>query len=285
MRSPIPPINKPPHCFRIAQILKMTAASKDYIVPMVILLLMISLSSYPQHIMIHKVSSKIVNTAIKALVLGFTLSACSAIAQPLVLPDNLISITSDSGKKLLLTSQAKTDYSPLSKYFVTQSHPAYCGVASMTIVLNAFHGDHKLTQDNFFDNQRTNQIASALSIQSRGMNLNTLGKLIESHDVKVRIYHAADTNLSTFRTLVTENLKQSNNFVLVNYLRRSIGQESGGHISPIAAYDRSTDRFLILDVASYKYPQVWVKADELWQSMNTTDNDGGKTRGFVLVSR
>jgi hypothetical protein len=39
-----------------------------------------------------------------------------------------------------------------------------------------------------------------------------------------------------------------------------------------------------LDVASYKYPPVWVKADELWQSMNTIDNDGGKTRGFVLVS-
>lgn len=233
--------------------------------------------------MVHKVSSK-VNLAIKALILGFALSACSAIAQPLALPDNLISITSDSGKKLLSASQSKTDYSPLSNYFVTQSHPAYCGVASMTIVINALHGDRKLTQDNFFDNQKTNQIASALSIQWRGMNLDTLGKLLESHDVKVQVYHAADTNLSTFRDLVTENLKQSNNFVLVNYLRRSIGQESGGHISPIAAYDRSTDRFLILDVASYKYPPVWVKAEELWQSINTIDNDGGKTRGFVLVS-
>ena len=154
----------------------------------------------------------------------------------------------------------------------------------MTIVINALHGDRKLTQDNFFDNQKTNQIASALSIQWRGMNLDTLGKLLESHNVKVQVYHATDTNLSTFRDLVTENLKQSNNFVLVIYLRRSIGQESGGHISPIAAYDRSTDRFLILDVASYKYPPVWVKAEELWQSINTIDNDGGKTRGFVLVS-
>ncbi|PZU91260.1 MAG: glutathione gamma-glutamylcysteinyltransferase [Pseudanabaena sp.] len=234
--------------------------------------------------MVHKVSSK-VNTAIKVLILGFALSACSAIAQPLALPESLISVTSDSGKKLLSTSQSKTDYSPLSNYFVTQSHPAYCGVASMTIVINALHGDRKLTQDNFFDNQKTNQIASALSIRWRGMNLDTLGKLLESHDVKVQVYHAIDTNLSTFRDSVTENLKQSNNFVLVNYLRRSIGQESGGHISPIAAYDRSTDRFLILDVASYKYPPVWVKADELWKSMNTIDNDGGKTRGFVLVSR
>jgi len=71
--------------------------------------------------MVNKVASKIVNIAIKALILGFALSACSAIAQPLALPDNLISVTTDSGKNLLSTSQAKKDYSPLSKYFVTQS--------------------------------------------------------------------------------------------------------------------------------------------------------------------
>jgi len=151
----------------------------------------------------------------------------------------------------------------LASILLLNPHPAYCGVASMVIVLNALHDDLKLTQDNFFDNQKTSQVTSAFSIQLRGMNLDMLGTLIESHDVKVRVYHATDTNLLTFRALVTENLKQSNDFVLVNYLRRSIGQESGGHISPIAAYDRSTDRFLLLDVASYKYPPVWVKTDEL----------------------
>jgi Phytochelatin synthase len=35
---------------------------------------------------------------------------------------------------------------------------------------------------------------------------------------------------------------------------RAIGQEQGGHISPLAAYDAETDRFLILDVSRYKYP-------------------------------
>ena len=73
--------------------------------------------------------------------------------------------------------------------------------------------------------------------------------------------------------------------MVVNYLRKVIGQESGGHISPIAAYNKETDRFLILDVSRYKYPPVWVKAEELWQAINTVDSDGEKTRGFVLVSR
>jgi Phytochelatin synthase len=68
-------------------------------------------------------------------------------------------------------------------------------------------------------------------------------------------------------------------------LRKTIGQERGGHISPIAAYNQRTDRFLILDVSRYKYPPVWVKAIDLWQAIKTTDSDSGKTRGFVLVTK
>jgi hypothetical protein len=34
--------------------------------------------------------------------------------------------------------------------------------------------------------------------------------------------------------------------VIVNYLRMALGQERGGHISPLAAYDAETDRFLAL---------------------------------------
>ena len=73
--------------------------------------------------------------------------------------------------------------------------------------------------------------------------------------------------------------------MLVNYLRKAIGEETGGHISPLAAYDGKADRFLILDVARYKYPPVWVKTADIFAAMNTTDaaNDN-KSRGFVLVT-
>ena len=81
-----------------------------------------------------------------------------------------------------------------------------------------------------------------------------------------------------------QNLSKRDNFAIVNYLRKTIGQERGGHISPIAAYNQRTDRFLILDVSRYKYPPVWVKAVDLWQAIATVDTDAGKTRGFVLVT-
>jgi hypothetical protein len=67
-------------------------------------------------------------------------------------------------------------------------------------------------------------------------------------------------------------------------LRKAIGQETGGHISPVAAYNEQTDRFLILDVSRYKYPPIWVKAEELWKATATLDSVSGKTRGFLLVS-
>ena len=86
--------------------------------------------------------------------------------------------------------------------------------------------------------------------------------------------------------LASSYLGQPNHFVIVNYLRKAIGQEKGGHISPLAAYDGKADRFLILDVARYKYPPVWVKASELFDAMNTQDSDNeDKTRGFVLEYR
>jgi protoporphyrinogen oxidase len=76
-----------------------------------------------------------------------------------------------------------------------------------------------------------------------------------------------------------------NGFVIVNFLRRALGEEIGGHISPLGAYDEKSDRFLILDVARYKYPPVWVKTADLFDAMNTPDSDNdNKTRGYVLVS-
>ncbi len=236
----------------------------------------------------------VISIFIKAFILSW-IFADGVFSQTLKLPSNLIPFNSSEGEKLLINSQFRHDYFPLSIHFVTQKNQAYCGVASMVMVLNALNiiapktpeylSFHMFTQENFFNSERTRNVSSASAISRRGMNLEKLAQLLESYDVKVRIYHAADIDISQFRQLVADNLKQPNNFVLVNYLRKSIGQETGGHISPIAAYDQSTDRFLILDVSRYKYPPVWVKAQELWQAIATVDLDGGKTRGFVLISR
>lgn len=227
------------------------------------------------------------------LLFGICLSGGSIVAQTLPLTPNLIGFNSNEGEKLLIDSKSKEDFFPLSMQFVTQNNQAYCGVASIVMVLNSlgiaapeapqYKPYRVFTQENFFENEATRKVISPDIVARQGMSLDTLGRLLASYPVKVQVYHASDTTLENFRSLATENLKQEGNFILVNYLRKEIGQEKGGHISPIAAYNEQSDRFLILDVSRYKYPPVWVKTADLWKAMATGDST--KTRGFVTVSK
>ncbi len=50
------------------------------------------------------------------------------------------------------------------------------------------------------------------------------------------------------------------------------------------AYDDASDSFLVLDVARYKFPPVWITTADLYDAMNTFDAESGKTRGFIVVS-
>lgn len=226
--------------------------------------------------------------------LGFGVATVRFQSKLLPVSQNLISLNSTEGEQLLIASTAKQDYLPLSIHFVTQQNQAYCGVASIVMVLNAlsipapfepkFGNTHVFTQDNVFNAQMIN-VKTPFKISFEGMSLEELGKLFKSYPIKVEVHYASNITLNEFRKMTIKNLQESNNFVVVNYLRKSVGQQRGGHISPIAAYNQKTDRFLILDVSRYKYPPVWVKAEEIWRAMATKDVSTGKTRGLVLVSK
>jgi hypothetical protein len=96
--------------------------------------------------------------------------------------------------------------------------------------------------------------------------------------------HASDTTLDAFRARAVKNLGDPRDVMIVNYNRAEVGQEYMGHLSPLAAYNAGADRLLLMDVARYKYPPVWVKTDALFAAMNTGDPSSGKSRGFVVVS-
>lgn len=227
------------------------------------------------------------------IVLGLTLS--SAHAETLALPPNLVGAATDAGEALLIDADAREAYFPLAINFLTQKNQAYCGVASTVMVLNAmqipapavpeFEPYTTFTQDNVFD-ARSEAAVPREVIMQRGMTLDQLGGFISAPRVKAEVVHAAQVTVDQFRARARDHLARPGHFVIVNYLRKAIGQERGGHISPLAAFDAESDRFLILDVARYKYPPVWVTATELYDAMNTRDSDNGyKTRGFVLIAK
>jgi hypothetical protein len=104
--------------------------------------------------------------------------------------------------------------------------------------------------------------------------------------LRAEVHHAVDTGLEEFRQLARASVATDDQFVVVNFLRSAIGEQTLGHISPLAAYDADTDQFLLLEVARYKYPPVWVSAAELFAAMYTTDSDNeNRTRGFIIVTR
>jgi hypothetical protein len=232
---------------------------------------------------------------VRLLALALCLWTTGLSAQTLPLPDNLTDLNSEQGEKFFFESGGLQSYFAVADNFVTQKTQAYCGVASIVMVLNALHTPapttpeyqpyHTFTQDNLLD-EHTDAILPREVLARQGMTLDQLGALLSLHPATIEVHHAEDGGLDAFRSSARDYLAAKDHFVIVNYLRKSIGQERGGHISPLAAYDAKSDRFLILDVARYKYPPVWVTASDLFVAMNTTDAaNNNKTRGYVLVTK
>jgi hypothetical protein len=231
------------------------------------------------------------------LLVGAAMAAgvAGAGAETLPMPPGVISFDSPEGEALLFGAEARNDYFPLSINFTTQINPAYCGPASIAMVLNALDvprppsdmtvGLGLFDQENIFT-PATDAVKSAEAIMRAGMTLDEFGGLLAAHGLNVTIQHAADSDVDAFRAAALGAIDDDDHFVVVNYLRKAIGQESGGHISPLAAYDADTDRFLILDVSRYKYPPAWVEASALFGAMNTPDSDNNdQTRGYVVVGK
>ena len=89
------------------------------------------------------------------------LCATGAHADTLPLPDNLTGFSTHDGEVYFAESDAREAYFPLADNFLTQKTQAYCGVASIVMVLNAlgvpapavpeYEPYRTFTQDNVLD--------------------------------------------------------------------------------------------------------------------------------------
>ena len=184
------------------------------------------------------------------------------------LSDGPVALDCDEGLRLFRESDERESFVALSLHFTTQDNLGYCGPASCAMVLNASgidrpvsgaHAPFKLfTQENLFT-QAVRKVATPETVRKSGMTLKTLGEVLKTYPLAVEVTHAKDITLNEFRKTARKVLMGKGVYFLVNYHRRTVAQEGGGHISPLAAYHEKSDRFLILDVARFKYPPVWVK--------------------------
>lgn len=206
------------------------------------------------------------------------------------LPENLLALESKQGT-ILLKQDAQENTVHMLAHFTTQQTVTYCGVASAVMVLNSLGVPSPVdpgyapyayfTQVNFF-NDKVTAIIHPEDVSKNGMTLAQMAQAIETYGVKATPHYANKMDKEQFKALVKDALAHDQ-YVTVNFLRTALKQVGGGHHSPIVAYDKKTDRFLMLDVARYKYPAYWVTANDLWSAVNTMD--GELSRGFIVISR
>ncbi|MFM7360969.1 MAG: phytochelatin synthase family protein [Cyanobium sp.] len=205
-----------------------------------------------------------------------------------------LALTDPAGQALLFHSRARADYLPLAETFLTQANLAYCGAASAVMVLNSLalpapetpgYGPYRFwTQDNLFSAPAARAAVAPETVAKQGMTLAELAGLLAANGATVQRWHGDELSLPQFRGLLNDGLRDPADRLLVNYHRSALGQQGGGHISPLAAYDERRDRVLILDVARYRYPSVWVPTESLWQAIRMVDSSSGRSRGLLRVS-
>ena len=231
----------------------------------------------------------------------------------------LVGWESGESERRLARSVHKTDFFRLSNNFVSQDNSIFCGPVSSAIVLNALRLGRRdgLPEDRrsiaederawlpkghnpFFGkytpgnvlNDRTKKRIEVLGkpieiggrkVRDYGLQLRQLARVLRAHglDVTLRVV-GDDADAATIRREIARNLATRDDYVLVNYARKSLGQAGGGHISPLGAYDEASDSFLIMDVNPNRAPWVWAEADDLIAAMRTFDTV--ENRGYLLIS-
>ena len=206
------------------------------------------------------------------------------------LPNDAIAFSSPDGRRLFGEASAEggmDGYFALAEQFHTQSDPAYCGLGSLVVALNALAVDPERTWKGpwrWFAEDLLDCCVPLADVRQRGLDLDELDCLARCNGADVETYRADVSGIDDWRKALT--LAASGDAVIVaSYDRAALGQSGSGHFSPIGGYLGSRDLALILDVARFKYPPHWVPAERLWNAMNTLDATTGRVRGWVALRR
>ncbi|XP_033137159.1 glutathione gamma-glutamylcysteinyltransferase 1-like isoform X2 [Brassica rapa] len=193
----------------------------------------------------------------------------------------------------------------LISYFQTQSEPAYCGLASLSVVLNALSIDpgrkwkgitflgfsgllfffFPIGPWRWFDESMLDCCEPLEVVKEKGITFGKLVCLAHCSGAKVEAFRTSQSTIDDFRKFVVTCSVSDNCHMISSYDRGVFKQTGSGHFSPIGGYNAERDMALILDVARFKYPPHWVPLQLLWEAMDTIVKLTGKRRGFMLICR
>jgi glutathione gamma-glutamylcysteinyltransferase len=193
-------------------------------------------------------------------------------------------------KEALNAGTAEGSYRLLEQ-FRTQDEPAYCGLGTLVMALNALDIDPGRIWKGvwrWYSEELLDCCEPLEIIKKQGIIFEKFCCLARCNSASVEAHRPDEDGetIDAFRERLRGAVSCADGPVfVVSYSRKAFGQTGDGHYSTIAAYHEGQDAALILDVARFKLPPHWVPVPLLWEAMQYKDNTTGRCRGYALLSR
>jgi glutathione gamma-glutamylcysteinyltransferase len=208
------------------------------------------------------------------------------------LPPSLVSFASDEGRALFREALAEghlEGFFALAEQFHTQADPAFCGLASLVVVLNALGIDPgRLWRGpwRWYSEELLDCCVPLENVRQRGLSIDEVGCLARCNGASARVLRADEHDAGVLRAAVRDASRTARASMVVGaFDREALGQTGTGHFSPIGGYHAARDLALVLDVARFKYPPYWVSIARLHEASRVVDPATGRPRGAVVFTR
>lgn len=208
------------------------------------------------------------------------------------LPTSCIAFSSTEGRQLFreaLELGGMEGYFALAEQFHTQAEPAFCGLGTMVVVLNALAIDPGRIWRGvwrWYGEEMLDCCQALSAIQEIGITLEEFVCISRCNGAKVTAHRYMERSLDEFRQDVKRITSTAHgSHMVAAYSRKVLGQTGDGHFSPIGGYHSQRDLVLLLDVARFKYPPHWVPLPLLWQAFEPPDPATNRSRGYVLLQK
>ncbi|CAM9896402.1 unnamed protein product, partial [Ectocarpus fasciculatus] len=203
-----------------------------------------------------------------------------------------VAFSSGDGRQLFreaLVAGTMECYFRLAEQFRTQDEVAFCGLSTLTMVLNALAVDPGRVWKGpwrWYDESMLDCCAPLETVKDKGITLATLSCLARCNGLSVDVARTDTHTLEDLRAVVEEcSSAEPGRVVVVSYDRRGLKQTGTGHFSPVGGYHKEKDLVLILDTARFKLPPHWVPLPVLWEAMQWVDPETDRPRGYMVVEK
>lgn len=200
------------------------------------------------------------------------------------LPSSCIPFASHEGKQVFkeaMNSTYMNCYFNLAAQFRTQEEPAYCGLSTLVMVLNALSVDPFRVWKGPWRWYHENMLDCCIPLSDagkKGITLFQFSCLAKCNGLDVDMVQATEAaSCEEFKNIIKTITQCDDQVMVCSYSRQTLGQSGDGHFSPIGGYHVGRELVLIFDVARFKYPPHWVPVELLWKAMQGLDKETGKS--------